>query len=219
MKKDLNKFVAISTILLFIILIIYFVYNVVDVFRVYKEKKNPTIVESKTDEKYVLAPLENDPIKGLKDAPVSIFIFSNYGVDNQNIYKIINTLFSKYGNKLNIVWKDFWESDDYDASSATIASRCANEQGKYWEFGSKLIEYKTLNNKTYQKISDDLHLDNNKFSSCIDSVKYGQDIYYNLHEADVLDIKKAPTIFINQQKISGDITLENLENVINALIK
>ncbi len=221
MNKDNNKILAVSLIVLLGVFLSYFIYNIYSEIKIFNIKKNPIIIESQTSEKYVLSVLENDPTKGTKDAIITIFIFSNFEIlENKDLYVIFDSLLKKYPGKVNLVWKDFWASDDYLSSSASIAARCANEQGKYWEFAEKLFEIpNNLNRKNYQKIVQELKLDESKFFTCSDSNKYTQDIIFNLSEGEVLDIKDIPSVFINQQKISGDISYDNLDNVIKAIVQ
>jgi len=221
MNKEHNKTLAISLIVLMIVFVAYLIFSIYSEVKTFQKKKNPTLIESKTEEKYVLTALMNDPIKGLKDTQITIFVFSNFTVSkNKDLYQTLKSILDKYPSKVNLVWKDFWLSDDYLSTPASIAARCASEQDKYWDFAEKLFEIPNdLNRKNYQKIVTELKMDQTKFFSCYDSNKYKQDIAYNLHEGDVLDVKDVPTVFINQQKIQGDITYDNLDNVIKALVQ
>lgn len=221
MNKAENKILAVTLIVLLIVIVAYFVYNIILGINVVKKKNNAIIVESQTSEKYVLSGLKNDPIKGSKSAQITIFIFSNFeSSKTKQALEILNNILSKYPDKVNIVWKDFWTSKDYLAPGISIASRCANEQNKYWEFADKVLnDSKNSDLAHYKKIATDLKMNVDQFVSCYNSGKYVQDIQYNIVEADVLKVTDVPTIFINQQKISGSITQDNLENVINALVK
>jgi protein-disulfide isomerase len=221
MEKRENRIFAASLIILIFVLCGYLIYNIVAGINVIKTKNSATIVESQTSEKYALSQLINDPIKGIKSASITIFIFSNFEAKNtKDVLLILNNLLAKYPDKINIVWKDFWNSKNYFSPSAALSARCANEQGKYWEFADKLLDgSKNFDLIHYEQIASDLKMDADKFLSCYQSGKYVQDVQYNITEADVLKVDSAPTIFINQQKISGSIAQDNLENVIKALIK
>ena len=216
-----NKTISILVIILILVGISFLVYSGMNFYKIIKIKNKTTVVESMTDEKYTLTNHAGDPIKGIKNAQISIYLFSDYQTSKtKDILNIIDELIKKYPNDLNLVWKDLPMTTNRFAQSAALACRCAGEQDKYWEYSAELLNTEDdFLVETYQKISDKLKIDTNKFLSCYQAQKYLEDIDYNITEAYVLNIKEIPTIFINQQKFEGEITQDGLENVIKSIIK
>ncbi len=220
MEKQ-NKTISLVVIIFLIIGVSFLIYNIFNFYNILKIKNKKTVVQSVTDEKYVLSSFLKDPVKGTKNTQISIYLFSDYETsETKEILNIIDELLKKYPNDVNLVWKDLPLVENRFSKSAALAARCAQEQDKYWEYNSELLNSEeNFSTSLYQKLSDNIKLDTNKFLSCYNSQTYLEDINYNVQEAYVLNIKEIPTIFINQQKFEGEITLGNLENIIKSMIK
>lgn len=216
-----NKVISISVVILLFVGLSFLIYNFIDFYKIVKIKKNKIVFESVTDEKYVLTSFINDPIKGVKNTPISIYLFSDYETSKtKDVLLIIDEILKKYPDKVNLVWKDLPIVTNRFSKSAALACRCAKDQEKYWEYNRELFDAEEFFSvDLYQEIADKLKLDKNKFLSCYNSQKYLDAINYNVQEAYVLNIKDVPTIFINQQKFEEDITQENLDNIIKVIIK
>lgn len=221
MASGQDKILSISIILLIFIVLAFFIYNLVLNINIFKLKRNPTIIESEIKEKYTLSPLVNDPIKGERNTLVSIYLFTDYELqETEEILNIIDDLMKKYPDDLNLVWKDMPLTKHYFAKGAALAARCALEQDKYWEFSKRFLGHqRDFSSKFYQQIANDLEMDIASFLSCYTSQKYLIDIEYNIQEAYVLDIEDIPTVFINQQRVETDLSFENLDKVISTLIE
>ena len=132
----------------------------------------------------------------------------------------VNKIIKRYPDSVNFVWKDFPLVTHYFAKGAALAVRCAGEENKYWEYQEKLLNSKKrFSFETYKDIANEIGINLSDFLLCYQSQKYLVDIEYNINEAYVLDVKDVPTLFINQEKYSGDISFEKLDQVIGSLIK
>jgi len=95
-----------------------------------------------------------------------------------------------------------------------IASRCAYEQGKYFEYSHKLFEefLKSgpfgYNRANFIRIAYELNLDTLKFKDCLDNQKYRDIILNNTNEGLKDSVRATPTFFINNNKIEGDLPYE-----------
>ncbi len=104
--------------------------------------------------------------------------------------------------------------------SPALASRCAYEQNKYFEYSHKLFEeFKrggpfAYNRENFLRIAKNLHLDINKFKECFDSQKYRESILKELDEGLKDSIKATPTFIINGQKVEGDLPYEEFTKYI-----
>ncbi len=192
--------------------------------RVYLNKNysdsDPFITKNPSLEDMLTGPIisELDPILGNSDAPVSIVEFADYTCyfcyqEEQLLKKIIKD----YKDRVNLVWKDYPEGEINSISwQAAIAARCAGEQGKFWEYHSKLFEnYKNLSNDLFKKIANQLNLNIKEFESCQKSEKIISLIKDNIDEANALDIEGIPFIYINDQEVMGYMGEEDLKKIID----
>lgn len=162
---------------------------------------------------------ENSPVLGKDDASITIFEFSCYGCPaSKEVQPILKQILDKYSDQVKLVWKDLPLPDLYpQADLAHLASRCASDQGKFWQYQDKLWENQndfSLNN--LKKIGQDVGLDVNKLTDCINSKKFQNLIDADVDEAAGLSISGTPHFYINTQEISGIATLEDFEIVIKA---
>jgi len=220
MNKQKNNLFSLIMLLLILTVLSFLVYTFVWDINVFKTKRNETVIQSNID-KYILSSLPNDPIKGDSASTINIYLFTDYESENINdIMDIINTLMTKYPDDLHLVWKDLPLPKHYFAKGAALAARCALEEDKYWEYNKQLLEREgSLSLKLYQNIAEELKMDLENFLSCYKSGKYLYDIENNIREAYVLDVSDISTVFINQEKVDGEISFENLDKIINGLIK
>jgi len=215
-----NNLFSLLMLLLILLVLVFLVYTFAWDMNVFKIKRDETVIQSKT-EKYVLSSLPNDPVKGDNVSLVNIYLFADYEVENiVNVLDIMNNLILKYPNDLRLVWKDLPLPKHYFAKGAALAARCALDENKYWEYSEQLLKKeRSLSLDLYQSIANNLEMNLDNFLSCYKSGKYLYDIENNVREAYVLDVYDIPTVFINQEKIEGEISFEELDKMINNLIK
>lgn len=220
MDKKKDKLFSLLMILLILVLLGFLAYIFIWNINIFKIKKDETIIQNDT-EKYILSSLPNDPIKGDRASLVSLYIFADYeSKDMSSVLEIISDLVVKYPHNLHLIWKDLPLPKHYFAKGAALASRCALDENKYWEYSEQLLKREdSLSLKLYQNIASNLEMNSEDFLSCYKSGKYLYDIENNVREAYVLDVYEVPTIFINQEKMEGDISFEKLDKIINDLIK
>ncbi|HNZ86078.1 MAG TPA: thioredoxin domain-containing protein [bacterium] len=218
-KQD--KIISIIVMIFILIGLSFLFYNLFNFYKIIKIKNEKQIVETTTQEKYLLSSFINDPIKGERNTQVSIYLFTDYETsETKNILNIIDEIIKKYPKDVNLVWKDLPLSTNIFSKGSALAARCSLEQDKYWEYNNELLNTdEKFSLDLYKRISEKLKMDTNKFVSCYSSQKYLEDIDNNIVEAYVLKVEQIPTIFINQQKFEGEITQENLENIIKSIIK
>jgi protein-disulfide isomerase len=84
---------------------------------------------------------------------------------------------------------------------AAEASRCAAEQGKYWEMHDQLFaNFTALETADLARHATTLNLDPLKFQECMDSGKYMDEIRKDISQGQKAGVRGTPTFFIG---ISG----------------
>ncbi len=159
----------------------------------------------------------DDPSLGAKDSKVVIAEFSDfdcYFCKKQEV--IIREIIDEYQYKIRLVWKDFPDikvsSPSYQAS---IAGRCAFEQGKFWEYHDLLFERSNFNEDVFLELADTLNLKINIFKNCLKDNEITTYINNNILEADALEIQGVPFLYVNDQEILGEVTKEELKKIID----
>lgn len=158
-----------------------------------------------------------DPGMGNEKAPVAIVIFSDYQCGFcQKQEQALKNLLSRYGDKIRLIRKDYPESDENSISFlAAVAARCAGEQRQFWPYHDLLYQNSgKLTLLGLLNLSDQLGLNRAEFVKCLDSENIKQLIRDNMEEADALGASGVPLIYVNDREVKGEITLEELEEII-----
>lgn len=154
---------------------------------------------------------------GATDAPVKIFEFSDFSCPYcKTMASSLRAALEKHP-EAQLVWKDFPVTSLHPESMAAhAAARCAGEQNKFWEYHDQLFEAQgTFSRTTLFALAQKLGLKMTAFTACLDDEGTRQLIEADILEGSDLGIDGTPYLFIGDQQISGVITDEELEQVIN----
>ena len=157
--------------------------------------------------------LDDDPIKGDPDAPVTIVEFSDFQCPfcSRFYQQTLPQLEENYidTGKVKLVYRDMpLDSLHSNARPAHIAAECADEQGGFWDYHDILFEsqgqWQRLSSSelssTFVEYASDLKMDTASFESCLNSPEIADEV-----NQDVLDARKngatgTPTFFIGNEK-------------------
>jgi len=136
--------------------------------------------------------------KGSKTAPYTLVVFSDFQCPYCAKYaKEFDNEVAK-NKDFKIVFKHFPLSFHKNATDAAIASICASNQGKFWEFHDKLFENQSeLSDDLYLRIAKELELDNTKFMECLTSKETKEILQKNIEEGNKLGVRGTPAYFLN----------------------
>lgn len=167
----------------------------------------------------ITSPLVNntDPSLGSDKAPIVIIYFADYECRYcQKQEAAIKNIMEQYRDKIRLVWKDYPERNVNSGSfSAAVAGRCAEEQGQFWPFHDRLFANgDKLDRELFMALAEKLNLKKGLFSGCLEDKEVAQLVKDNILEAEALDIKGVPFIFVNNQEIMGEATSEDLKKII-----
>jgi protein-disulfide isomerase len=155
--------------------------------------------------------IDDDAIKGDKNAPVTIVEFSDYecpfcGRFYQNTLTEIVSEYIDTG-KVRLVYRDFPLSFHRNARGAAMAAECAKEQGgdkAYYKMHDVMYENNTaLTVENLKKWAGEQGLDTAKFNSCFDSEKFAGEIDKDFADGQSYGVSGTPAFFINGRKLSG----------------
>jgi protein-disulfide isomerase len=179
---------------------------------------------------------ENAKPLGNQDSNITVIEFADYRCPfchkfhEETLDKIVTNFINT--GKAKYFFKDFVVNDrgEYKGSmQAAVASHCAAEQGKYWEYANEI--YKNFQPEPQQWITLDslLQFANNvqiqdieKFKSCVESNKYQNQIQESGSLAKQLGITGTPSfVVLKNNKIQttfpGAVPYEYFEKTLNAL--
>jgi len=154
--------------------------------------------------------------KGDRKAPVVLVEFADYECPYcQKVNPQIQKLKKEYGDSLTVIYKDFPLPMHHSAEKAAEASRCAGEQGKFWEYHDVLYYSRLLSTDDLKEHARVLKLDADRFDSCLDNATEAEAVKKDLEEAKGLGLTGTPSFFVNGHFFSGVVDYAALKDMIN----
>ena len=156
----------------------------------------------------VVVSMNDDPVKGDLNAPVTIIEFSDFqcpycGRFFQSTLTEIERDYIKTG-KVRYVFRDFPLEFHKQAPKASEAANCAGEQGKYWEMHDKLFANQTtLMVDKLKQYAAEIGLDSGPFDACLDSGKYAEEINRDIEDGKKAGVSGTPSFFIGKSQGKG----------------
>jgi len=166
----------------------------------------PTTTSGSTVAISKIAPVDDeDHIRGDKDAAITIVEYSDFECPFcARFHPTLQGIVDDYAGKVRWIYRDFPLSFHEEAENASEAAECAGEQGKFWEYGDKLVENNgSLNEETYNKIATDLGLNASQFSACRSSDKFLEEIANDAKEGAAAGVTGTPGSLIYKTDAKG----------------
>jgi protein-disulfide isomerase len=158
-------------------------------------------------------------VKGAANAPVLIVEFSDFECPfskrfYQETFPQIEKEYISTG-KVKFAFRDFPLPFHDQAMPAAIASRCAGEQGKYWEMFAKLLSSaEKLDSQVITISAHEAGLNKEEFTSCFNDPASKEQVMKDLKEGAKFNIGGTPVFFINGRKVEGALPFEAFKQVI-----
>ena len=170
-----------------------------------------------------VASIDDDPVLGDKNAPVTVIEFSDYECPfcKRHFDQTHQELVKKYieTGKVKLVFKDFPLSfHDPMATKEAVAANCAREQGgdkKYFEFHDEIFKRTIsngngLNDEKIQTIAKDLGLNTGKFTTCLSNQAQTDEVKKDIADGTAAGASGTPTFLIGKTTSNGEIDGELL---------
>lgn len=141
---------------------------------------------------------DEDHIKGNKNAPVTLIEYSDFECPYCGAFEpTMDTVLAKYKDKVRLVYRHFPLSFHPSALPAALASECAAEQGKFWEFHAAMFKNQdALNDDFYKKLATDNKLNMTKFNDCVSTQKYLKKVQDQAAAGGAAGINGTPGTFV-----------------------
>lgn len=159
--------------------------------------------------------LAKSSVRGNASAKVTVVEYADYECPYcQQIQPVLEKLESEYKGKLAFAYKDFPLNIHANAQKAAEATRCAETQGKYWDFHDALVVKKQLDIASLKQVARELKLDAPGFDRCLDSSEKAEAVKAHATEAQSLGVQGTPTFFVNGRQVAGAPSYESLRAMV-----
>src|SRR3989338_6323495 len=128
---------------------------------------------------------------------------------------ILSSFNSSELGKAALIWKDFANPAHTEARGAAIAARCADKQGKFWEYHDYLFENQdNLSRDLYNKISLELKLDLATFNKCVDGQETVELVGQGMADGQQIGVDATPYIIIGKRVFNYALSEEELRQAV-----
>jgi protein-disulfide isomerase len=175
--------------------------------------------------KDILASLEKGAVLGSPNAPVTIVEFSDFRCSfckkfwADTLPKLKNSYFEK--GTVQFVFRHFAILGK-QSEQAALASECAAEQGKFWQYHDKLFANQAALGFSESKLkgyAGELRLQQTKFDSCLTSGKYNSKVEQETVTAAYLGGRGTPMFLVNEWLLVGAQPFETFQKVIGQALE
>jgi protein-disulfide isomerase len=165
-------------------------------------------------------------VRGSDSAPITIEEWADFQCPACGMFarttepQLVTTYVSR--GQVKIVYRHFAFLGP-ESQWAAEASECADEEGKFWEFHDRLFASQagenrgTFSKDNLKRIGEALAL-SPAFAACVDSGRHAQRIRDETQVGQRKDVRATPTLFVQERKIEGAATFDQLKTIIDALI-
>ncbi len=159
------------------------------------------------------------PSRGPADAPVVIVAFSDYECPFcKRADPTVEAVLAKYPTQVRLVYRHLpLDALHPHARTSAIAAVCAEQQNKFWEYHTLLVQNQTaLGDEQLVKYASGLGLDMTAFKACIASPQAAERVRVDAEAARLVGITGTPAFFINGILISGAQPIEAFQKWIDS---
>ncbi len=176
---------------------------------------------SEENSRFDIPILASDPKTGPADAPIVIVEYSDFQCPycQRHNAEVKPLLLEKYGDNILYVYKDFpLTSIHPQAFPASEAALCAHEQEAYEPFHELLFSgTMELGAATYLAFAEQLGLDMDAFTACVEEGRYTEEVQEDLDFAINLGVRSTPTFFVNGIAVVGAQPYDVFETIMRDL--
>lgn len=154
---------------------------------------------------------EGAPSIGPTEAKVVAHLYSDFQCPACKYSEpVLKTIIDTYKDRVRFVWKDFpLEQIHKNARAAANAARCAQDQGKFWEFHDQLYDtqsdWESLSDPatSFLQSAKALSLNEQTYTSCYTARANNERVSRNVSEGLANNVDRTPTFFINNRRYFG----------------
>jgi len=115
-----------------------------------------------------------------------------------------------------LIFRDFPLGFHDKAQISAEAANCAGAQDKFWEYHDMLFaNQKALDKDSLIKYANDLQLDGESFTACLDSGEFSADVRQDVSDGQAVGVTGTPAFFINGRFLNGAVPYEQFAAIID----
>lgn len=161
---------------------------------------------------------EGNPFRGNPDAPITLIEFGDFRCTFCRRFndETLNPLLAMYADDVRYVYRDYPILGPASLVGA-IASECADDQGRFWEFHDWLYaNQQNFNREAFVAYATELEMDIEAFGMCLDTNAPEAGIMADLTVGQSLGVGGTPTFFLNGRMITGAQPIQVFQQAIDA---
>lgn len=163
-----------------------------------------------------------DVLIGNPDAKITVTEFVDYESEKcAEAHAVIKQIMEKFQDRVNFNFRHFplvrFHQRAHKAAEAAIG---AAQEGKFLEMHEILLQNRRhLGTTTLKNYAKEAGVTGKSFLNDLINCKYGWFVQDDLKYGIDLGVKEAPAIFINGERLTGNISVRNLTTKINLALK
>ena len=157
-------------------------------------------------------------LRGNPQAPITIVEFSDYQCPYcSGVETTLKTVLARYEGRVSLGYRDFpLQQIHPQAQLAAEASRCAAEQGKYWEFHDLMFANQgTLQQAGLMEHARKLELDAQRFEACLTTGKFRGAVQSDHQDGASAGVNGTPAFFVNGVFLNGNQPVSEFVRIID----
>ncbi len=159
---------------------------------------------------------------GDEDAGVSVIAVTDFGCEKCVVANpVLDKLEVEYRNEAKFTYKVYTDTEDERMMSVSMAAFCADEQGEFDAYADNLFARQSAwmavegdLTTVLENYATNLKLDKAKFSECLTSKKYEDDLVEMNKEIMDFGFTSVPVYFIDGERIDGVPTYEEMSTML-----
>lgn len=162
-----------------------------------------------------------DPTQGPVDAPITLVVFADFECQAcAEAETILDGVLAAYPNHVRLVWKDLPNTSTHpEALSAALAARCAEKQDAFFAYADLLFaNQENLGPDLYPALAENLGLKTASFNRCLENQETLPLVQKSYDEGLALNVTATPTVFINDERLTGSLNRSELDAKIRAAL-
>jgi protein-disulfide isomerase len=151
------------------------------------------------------APIGDAPLKGAKNAKVTIVEWSDFQCPFcSRVEPTVTQVMKEFPNDVRVAFKQLPLPFHNNAHIAAQASLAAKAQGKFWEMHEILFKnQQKLDRQSLEGYAQQLGLNMNQFKADLDSGKYKAKVDQEMAEGNKIGARGTPSFFVNGKPFVG----------------
>jgi len=155
-------------------------------------------------------PIGNSPVRGNKNAPVTLVEFSDFQCPYcSRFHSVSQELLKAYPDKIKFVLKNYPLPFHQEAKPAAKAVLAAKEQGKYWEMVDAILkDNSALNAAKYEELAKSIGLNVDKFRKDLkaNDAAYEKALQDDMTLAASIGVRGTPAFYLNGRMTPPDVS-------------